>query len=155
MIDFAAFTDEVTKIAYAVSQYSGPLSYGGFKQESHIPPFKNPALKTAGPPSDKEKKADWGEWAGDNEMQGTHFQQESYVGPLKNPKLKVKEKRAYDPSPMKGPGSLGDVDVPGMRKMRTPARGLQQSKDVADFKEVKPDAKKALNIKLPTIGSPI
>lgn len=146
---------KVEKKAYATSQYSGPLSYGGFKQESAIPPFKNPALKTAGPPAPKEKKADWGEWAGDNEMQGTHFQQESGIPPFKNPKLKQKEKRAYDPSPVKGPGTLGNVDVPGMRKMRTPARALQQSKGVADFKEVKPDAKKALSIKLPTIGSPV
>lgn len=52
-----SFVDEVTKIAFAVSQYSGPLSYGPFKQESAIPPFFNPPVKTAGPPAQKTKKA--------------------------------------------------------------------------------------------------
>ncbi len=53
----ASFVDEVQKIAWATSEYSGPLSYGPFKQESYIPPFKNPPVKTAGPPAPKEKKA--------------------------------------------------------------------------------------------------
>lgn len=53
----AAFVDELEKHAFAVSQYSGPLGYGGFKQESYIPPFRSPTLKTAGPPSQKKKKA--------------------------------------------------------------------------------------------------
>jgi hypothetical protein len=45
------------KMAFAKSQYSGPLSYGPFKQESHIPPFNSPPVKTAGPPSEKTKQA--------------------------------------------------------------------------------------------------
>lgn len=104
---------EEAKVSYSVSQYSGPLSEGRFKQESHIPPFRAPPVKTAGPPA---------------------------CG---------KEKKAYDPSP------LGNVDLPGMRKMQTPAKQLQKSKGVADFKATQPDASKALNIKLPTIGSTI
>ena len=46
------------KLAYHVSEYSGPLSYGPFKQESYIPPFNNPPVKTAGPPAEKTKKAE-------------------------------------------------------------------------------------------------
>ncbi len=46
------------KLAYHVSEYSGPLSYGPFKQESYIPPFNNPPVKTAGPPPEKVKKAE-------------------------------------------------------------------------------------------------
>lgn len=48
-----AFGDETepVKTGFAVSQYSGPLSYGRFKQESYIPPFSAPALKVS------EKKA--------------------------------------------------------------------------------------------------
>lgn len=57
MISFSAFRDELEKIAFAVSQYSGPLSYGRFKQESYLPPFQAPALKTAGPPSEKTEKS--------------------------------------------------------------------------------------------------
>jgi hypothetical protein len=54
----AAFFDELTKMAqYAVSEYSGPLGYGRFKQESSIPPFVSPQLKVAGPPSEKKKLA--------------------------------------------------------------------------------------------------
>jgi hypothetical protein len=102
----ASFVDEWTKLAFGVSAYSGPLGYGGFKQESHIPPFVSPPLKTAGPPAQKGK-----------------------------------EKKAYDPSP------LGNVDVPGMRKMRTPARGLQESKQVGTVGHTKPDATKALSMK--------
>lgn len=55
----AAFADEVMKLSYAVSQYSGPLSYGSFRQASYIPPFRSPQLKTAGPPGQK-KTAAWG-----------------------------------------------------------------------------------------------
>jgi len=51
----AAFVDEVIKIAFGVSAYSGPLGYGGFKQESYIPPFMSPPVKTAGPPPPKKK----------------------------------------------------------------------------------------------------
>lgn len=98
------------KNAFATSQYSGPLGYGGFKQTSYIPPFNAPPLKTAGPPPPKEK-------------------------------------RAYDPSPIKGPGQLGNVDMPGMRKMQTPARQLQESKQVAFAKPTKPDASKAISVK--------
>lgn len=32
------------KMAFQVSQYSGPLSYGAFKQESKLPPFHAPSL---------------------------------------------------------------------------------------------------------------
>lgn len=46
--------DGIEKKSFAVSQYSGPLSYGSFKHESHIPPFTAPPLKTAGPPSEKK-----------------------------------------------------------------------------------------------------
>jgi hypothetical protein len=42
------------KYAYYVSEFSGPLSYGSFKQESYIPPFRSPRLKTGGPPSQKK-----------------------------------------------------------------------------------------------------
>lgn len=52
-ISFSAFVDEMVKISFAVSQYSGPLSYGRFKQESYIPPFSAPPLKVAGPVSEK------------------------------------------------------------------------------------------------------
>jgi hypothetical protein len=52
----SAFADELKKIAFGVSQYSGPLGYGGFQQASSIPPFRSPALKTAGPPSQKKLK---------------------------------------------------------------------------------------------------
>lgn len=41
---------------WQLSEYSGPTSYGRFKQESYIPPFNNPPVKTAGPPT-KTKKA--------------------------------------------------------------------------------------------------
>lgn len=44
------------KVGFAVSQYSGTLGPGrGPKYESHIPPFVNPPVKTAGPPSEKKK----------------------------------------------------------------------------------------------------
>ena len=111
---------EEVKTSYAVSAYSGPLSYGRFKQESSIPPFRSPPVKTAGPPSSEGK-----------------------------------EKKAYDPSPLKGPGTLGNVDVPGMRKMQTPAKQLMESKPVAQVKMTKPDAGKALSIKLPGIGTTV
>lgn len=55
-VAMAALVDEIIKMAFAVSQYSGPLGYGGFKQESYIPPFISPSLKTAGPPSQNKKK---------------------------------------------------------------------------------------------------
>ena len=47
----------VQKRAFGVSEYSGPLVYGRFKQESYIPPFRSPAIKTAGPPSQKKVKS--------------------------------------------------------------------------------------------------
>lgn len=46
--------NEPIKTAFAVSQYSGPLSYGKFKQESYIPPFTVPPFKTGGPSSEKK-----------------------------------------------------------------------------------------------------
>jgi hypothetical protein len=52
-----AFVDEFMKIAFGVSEYSGPLGWGSFKQESYIPPFRSPAIKTAGPPSQKKSTA--------------------------------------------------------------------------------------------------
>ncbi len=58
---FPSFVDEVRKLASArklawnTSDYSGPLSYGPFKQESYIPPFNNPPVKTSGPPPEKTK----------------------------------------------------------------------------------------------------
>lgn len=58
---FPSFVDEVSKLvktAWDVSEYSGELTYGRFKQESHIPPFHNPPVKTAGPPPPKTKKAE-------------------------------------------------------------------------------------------------
>lgn len=45
------------KVAFTKSQYSGPLSYGPFKQESHIPPFVSPPVKTAAPPAERMKTA--------------------------------------------------------------------------------------------------
>lgn len=109
------------KRAFGVSAYSGPLGYGGFQQASHIPPFRSPRLKVAGPEDDEET-------------------------------ARPKEKKAYDPSPIKGPGQLGNVDMPGMSKMQTPARQLQESKQVAKVKLTKPDATKAFNFKPPTIS---
>lgn len=48
----------LNKIGFAQSAYSGPLSDGNStKYESYIPPFRNPPVKTAGPPSE-DKKAD-------------------------------------------------------------------------------------------------
>lgn len=48
----------LNKISFAQSAYSGPLSDGNStKYTSYIPPFRNPAVKTAGPPSE-DKKAD-------------------------------------------------------------------------------------------------
>lgn len=54
----SSFVDEMSKIAWSTSEYSGPLSYGSFKQESYLPPFRHPPVKTAGPPAPKEKKAE-------------------------------------------------------------------------------------------------
>jgi hypothetical protein len=234
------------KEAYSVSEYSGPLSYGKFKMESQIPPYRHPPVKTAGPPSSgKEKRAfigltgvaagfypgkniageaaaatapegrvtrseniarnlaivggplgglaglaaakkynlaghlgravgghlGWeemkalqqygvpfgagamGSMAGGAVVGGGVGLAQRLRGPLHSKKEGGKEKKAYDPSPLKGPGTLGNVDIPGMRKMQTPARQLQDSKNVAYSKPTKPDASKALNIKLPTIGS--
>lgn len=50
-----SFVDEIRKLAWNTSEYSGPLSYGPFKQESHIPPFNHPPVKTAGPPPPRPK----------------------------------------------------------------------------------------------------
>ena len=36
----------IVKRAFQTSQFSGPLSYGGFKQESLIPAFRQPAIAT-------------------------------------------------------------------------------------------------------------
>ena len=236
--------DEVKKVAFSKSQYSGPLSMGRFKQESQIPPYRHPPVKTAGPPSSGKEKSSAAEaveqppqtreeFATSAKDIGTEWEESGrrrrkagYLGALGlglgsfipkpgllrtgmragavlsgltgysgeagirsgggyrvagddllgNPRsehdvegityspsahreimqygktLKSetgKEKKAYDPSP------LGNVDLPGMKKMRTPARALTESKGVADFKATKPDASKALNIKLPTIGSSI
>lgn len=59
-----SFLDEVVKLGYgsgdadySLSDYSGPTSMGRFKMESYLPPFRAPRLKTAGPPSEKEKKS--------------------------------------------------------------------------------------------------
>lgn len=112
--------DELAKIAFGVSQYSGPLGYGGFQQASQIPAFRSPRLKVAGPEDDEETE-------------------------------RPKEKKAYDPSPIKGPGQLGNVDMPGMSKMQTPARQLQESKQVAKVKLTKPDATKAFSFRPPSI----
>lgn len=55
---FPSFVDEVQhilKVAWDTSEYSGALTYDPFKQESYIPPFHNPPVKTAGPPPPKAK----------------------------------------------------------------------------------------------------
>ena len=45
------------KVGFAQSAYSGPLSDGNStKYTSYIPPFRNPAVKTAGPPSEDKSK---------------------------------------------------------------------------------------------------
>jgi hypothetical protein len=47
----------LNKIGFAQSAYSGPLSDGNStKYESYIPPFRNPPVKTAGPPSEDKGK---------------------------------------------------------------------------------------------------
>ncbi len=48
----------LSKVGFAPSAYSGPLSDGNStKYTSYIPPFKNPPVKTAGPPSEKKIKS--------------------------------------------------------------------------------------------------
>lgn len=46
----------LNKIGFATSQYSGELGGGPIVYPSYIPPFKNPPVKTAGPPSEDEGK---------------------------------------------------------------------------------------------------
>lgn len=188
------------KKAYNVSEYSGPLGYGPFKQESQIPPFHNPRVKTSGPPSSgKKKQASRVEYSEKDDafrkeelrkyasesgkeralgalgglalggLIGPHTRIPlgkrmviypgreggaligGILGAATGPSVasRLREKRAYDPSP------LGNVDMPGMSKMQTPARQLQQSKTVAKVPATKPDAGKAFSTKLPTIGSPV
>lgn len=301
LVDASRRPAEQDKLGYATSQYSGPLSYGSFKMESQIPPFRNPRVKTGGPPS-QEKKAGirdavrgavgkaQGAARGASRESGEEFTRgalkvvgeaggdalKKYRGKLiggaaglgvakgaydahrdkrvarnitselrkhavsaqwvsnmarsgakkrlealpqgklvaglkhhsdsartsiaqrrgavaddipevlrkswsrlssrseaprlgqswPDPRGRIaasgiedaihdvrksvpKKKLAYDPSP------LGNVDMPGMSKMQTPARQLQQSKTVAKIPATKPDAGKAFSTKLPTIGSAV
>jgi hypothetical protein len=88
---------ESVKVGYSVSQYSGPLSMGRFKQESYLPPFNAPQLKTAGPPSEvgRVKRASEDlDFYGDSDM--PKIKQESYLPPFKRPRLKT---AAYHGSP--------------------------------------------------------
>jgi len=85
---------ESVKVGYSVSQYSGPLSYGRFKQESYVPPFNMPQLKTAGPPSEVgrvKRASDGGGDGGDFYGGGgwRRIKQESYLPPFYMPQLKT------------------------------------------------------------------
>lgn len=115
---FPSFVDEVSKLvklSWDVSEYSGELTYGRFKQESHIPPFHNPPVKTAGPPPPKEKKA--------------------------------------EPTGMPSVGT----QTKGPQLDFSPTKQLNASRGVSQVKPTKPsgDSGFHLNIKLPTIGSPV
>jgi hypothetical protein len=56
----ASFSDELEKISFQASMYSGPMGPGGFKMESDAPPFTAPTLKkkvAAGLPTPKQQFA--------------------------------------------------------------------------------------------------
>jgi len=89
---------ESVKVGYSVSQYSGPLSMGRFKQESYLPPFNAPQLKTAGPPSEvgRVKRASEDlDFYGDSDM--PKIKQESHLPPFRMPKLKTAAEKVEKP----------------------------------------------------------
>lgn len=95
-----------TKLAFAVSSFSGPLSMGRFKQES-----SQPGRNTAEP----LKVAEFGEYCGDHELaEGTRFKQESAQPARRRPHLKVASS-AITPA-----GRLASAKSVGLPKVTTP-----------------------------------
>lgn len=97
----AAFVDEIQKVAFQTSMYSGPLSYGGFKMDSSNPGFRMPQLlrKQAAPTT----------------LMGMAANSRS-VGKI--PKITMPGASIADQSPRYGriPGAIATPKLPGAKK---------------------------------------